>query len=359
MKKNLAYYLVLGCMSINTHIMAENYDHWEASEHNEWRTEENLYAGHSYSKDSGYAWDSDCCNFEQNNCGTFEVGADWLYWKAEQARMEYASNVTGTDGGSTINSVVLRPSFKETSGYRVFASYETPDTLWKLGATYNHLPSNASNFTNDVGLTGTFIFIFSNNFPFYAAISGTPFETLNAQWNLDLDYADLDLSRTFSVCERIQIRPNIGLRGYWLNQSFSLSGTTTTSSLTSKLKESIEAYGLEGGLTGIGELGCGFSLVGHIGGSLLYARFHNSGHLTAVTPGSPDSNISYKDTMHKATPTIDSSIGIQYTQIIWNKPINLHACWEHHVFFDTNAFGVGNGANLTMQGLTLGGSIAF
>jgi len=359
MKKFLAY-LVLGCVSLNTQILAETYDQWDVSpQNNTWENSENSRDWQS-TNNHGYEWDSNSCCYEQNNCGTFEVGADWLYWKAEEGQMEFGANVTTADGGSTISSTVLRPKFKETSGYRVFANYETPDNAWNFGAIYSHLPSNTNLSVNDnltVALDA--IVIFNPNFPIFSAISSAAFDSVDAHWDLDVDYADLDLSRTFTLCESLQICPNIGLRGFWLHQTFDLDGAGTTISFTSSLKGKVEAYGLKGGLTGIGKLGYGFSIVGHVGGSLLYARLHNSGELTGVVPGSPDTHISYRDTMHKAMPTIDSSIGIHYTHMLWNKKIDLHACWENHIVFGTNAFAIGAGANLTMQGLTLGGSVDF
>lgn len=312
-------------------------------------------------------YDGSSQNFgSQYQCGNgiFEIGGDWLYWKAEEERLEFGALVQGVDvpGTSTIHSTVLRPKFKETNGYRVFADYQTNDRKWKIEACFSHVPSNAHIAVPTDPQGTSFISLFAVNFPLLNAVADLNFTSASSRWDLDVDYFDLDVSRNFTVFNGFEISPHIGIRGFWLDQKYDIFANSIPLNLafTSKMKGKMEGAGVEGGLTGNLKLGMGFSILGHWGGSLVYTKCTNQGTLQAIAAPEIPTSINYSDKTNKGTAMMDSFLGIRYTNDSWkDHPISLLAGWEHHLVFDTNLFSLTNGANLSMQGLTLGGSIGF
>lgn len=300
--------------------------------------------------------------------GDLTIGGDWLYWKTEQARMEFGANVTLIPDGQnqTITSEVLRPDFEYKSGFRVYAAYETCDKDWIIQAAVTHVPSHASKFLNDAetAITTDFIQIFAQNFPILTAIQGGLYETAGAEWDVTVNYFDFDVMRNICLCDTFKLQPHLGLRALWSNQTFEITGDGITQdtgdpiSFVSTLKERITGFGVEGGLWGDWQLCGGFSIIGHIGGSVLYSKLTNTGNLLAQQNTS-ETTISYKDVTHRAIPTGDTFIGLHYTKCICKRVIDLYIGWEQHLIFDTNQFSLGGGADMSLQGLTLGGSFTF
>lgn len=296
-----------------------------------------------------------CCNN-----GAYFVGADWLYWKTEQTKMEFGAVVDIVDNGGEVDvtSNVLRPKFGTESGYRVFAGYEACDRDWIVTASFTHAPSKASVMeTENPLVSGDFISIFNTNFPILSALIDTPLNSISANWDVATDYFDLDIARNYCVCSWITVSPHIGLRALWSNQKFDVRGANTDIQFGGQLKERIKGIGVEGGFWGEADCGCGFSLLGHIGGSVLYSDFTNHGKLR-VTNGT-NIKIQYKDTIQLALSMVDTFIGVRYGRCICNRMVDFHIGWEQHLILDTNQYSINGGGNMTMQGLTLGGSVAF
>jgi hypothetical protein len=306
-----------------------------------------------------------CC-YKDTECewGDFSIGADWLYWKTEQTGLNFANDITIENSGANVTSRTLKPKFKYDSGYRVFCDYVTQDGLWKFCASYSHIPSDAKrNFSS--GLFTEFASIINTNIPFLGLLSGTSLNSLDAKWHSTVNYFDFDVSRTFNLCSNLNIMPHIGLRVLWMHQKLSLNATSIPEigpgliTFNSHLKGKFTGVGLEGGLKGIWQIYDGLSLVGHVGGSVLYSDFHNSGSLHAGTDDVDQFTASYRDKNYKGIPTFDSFIGLQYVTCVYGYQTNIHAGWEQHVIYQTNEFALTDSGSTTLQGLTLGAGITF
>lgn len=308
--------------------------------------------------------ENDCCDVPSCGWGSFEVGGEWLYWKADQDGMNYASHNTAVveqDGVLDSKRSPIRPKFTEKSGYRLFASYETVDTNWKVSAIFTHAPSSASSSSSSPFpvTADDYIQVLPVNFALLNSLVISSFSDVHTQWDLDLNYFDLDLQWNFSICQNLEIAPHIGFRGLWIDQKFHWNGIDSTGSTSrgvAKLK--VDGYGVEGGLFGRWNVGYGVSIIGNVGGSLLYSKVNSHGVLH-YSISDFQANDGYKDTVHRATPTFDTFIGVQYNKLLCNYDIGVRLGWENHVFFDVNQFSLNKTQNLTMQGLTLGGSVGF
>lgn len=302
-----------------------------------------------------------CC---PDTCGwgKFSVGADWLYWKTEQTGLNYATETTLID--DEFRSTLLKPNFKYDNGYRVFADYTTVDTLWTFRAAYTHVPSKASNSFSSIGFTN-FATILPFNFPSLDILSGTSLNSAGSSWHSKINYFDLDASRTYTVCQNLEITPHLGIRVLWMDQTFNVAATTIPDigdlvNFDAQLKSKFTGVGLGGGLSGAWQFYDGLSLVGNVGGTVLYSHFKSHGSLTAGTDLAPAGfNSNYRESHHATIPTFDSFIGIQYVREVCGYAANIHVGWENHVIYQTNDFSFSSNGSTTLQGLTLGAAVVF
>lgn len=306
--------------------------------------------------------------YPQQDCGcawgTFSVGAEYLYWKTEESKLQYGAAVSGTMIGADliIESRVLKPKFQYDSGYRIFADYTTCDCLWQFSAAYTHMPTHASNHFATSMVSMNFASIFNVNFPILSIISSTALEETNSKWSADTNYVDLDCARTFVICHGLEITPHIGARILWMDQTFRLNGSSVEElTFNTKLTGELCAGGLQGGLNAAWRFFDNFSIIGNVGGAVLYANFHNHGRLEGLSISEVESSIDikYKDNNRKGIPMFDAFIGLQYENCFDQFAINIHAGWEEHIIFSTNEFSISDSGNTTLQGLTVGGSVSF
>lgn len=316
---------------------------------------------HDDYQSQGYHVDS--YDDDEEPYGAFFLGADWLYWKTNQSNLTFGSSVTVSGGIDNIDldNVVLKPKFEYNNGYRINLGYETTDCEWKIQASYTYLPTSArrSAFGNTDTPNPSFITLFTPNFAIFSTLAGVPFEDIGTVWKEKLNYADIDVSRTIWCCDTLQIRPHLGLRCLWSKQSFSLNADGITGvNLTSRFREKLTGVGVQGGIYGNWNVFDGLSLLGNIGGALLYSSISNDTSVSIVIADSSTTTAAYKDRNYQATPMIDGFLGIGYEKHLCNKLVNFYLGWESHLIFNTNHFSSGV-SMMTLQGLTIGGGVGF
>lgn len=357
-----------------------------------------------------------CC--EWSFCdGKFRVGADYLYWKTEADNLQVGSRTTtgsvslhvptistgtgsgsgsgsgsassgsvafsgsgsGTSSAATIPDALLtdhfHPNFKYDSGFRVWLGYELPCDLWEVSVAYTYLPSRASTGIESVTLpvaTGNQINIDGIPLPVPLVVPGVGtfpgLESTAARWSTTFQYIDVDLARTVRFGECFRLRPHIGFRAAWgtqtLNQVYAFDTTVIggPTTLFSHEKEKYQGYGLEGGLWADYHLGYGLSVVGHVGGSILYTKIKNHAQEFIFTAGATPPGIGFAEvhsgTQHTAIPSLDYFAGLQYADNFCDFDFNLHIGWEQHVWFDLSRLRGRNG-NFSQQGLTAGLEVGF
>jgi hypothetical protein len=301
-----------------------------------------------------------CCEDWSIGDGKFTVGADWLYWEVTQDNLGFAVGTQVEAGTGIVNSRVLRPRHKYESGFRVGLGYELPCDCWDVGIIYTYFPSKAKR--NFVAEPGEFITVDLGPFDLVDIDPLLLFsvDASRGKWSLTAQYLDLDVARTVCFGECFNFRPHIGARIYWMDQTLRFNGEFTDldgsiSLLSTKLKERFNGYGVEGGFWGDWKVGCGVSLIGHVGGALLYAKFRNKAEFGTSIPDTNDYCI--RESFWTTTPMLDYYIGLQYADCFCDTYMRIRAGWEQHVLFDINHFE--RCGNFSTQGLTLGLDVAF
>lgn len=335
-------------------------------------------------QDCGSNW-GDCCEWSMFD-GQVKVGADWLYWETRQDNMGLASLSNASVIAANPNSLDLRvvePKFKYTSGFRVNLGYELPCNCWEVNVIYTYMPTNSSS-RHLFASTEDEIYIIPGN-GLTEAVSSIGAEdvlSFHQKWDLTINNIDVDFARTITFNECISIRPHAGFRSLWYSEKQSVFVTVDPSATFNPnpllpefsnydavAKNKFTGYGVEAGLWGCWQVGCGFSIIGHFGGSVLYSKFDicsfaNETLVTSSTVGEVTTpviteigTIAAHDCQKTATPTIDYFLGLQYADQMCDMSFAIRCGWEQHVIFNTNR--ISHNGNLSTQGLTLAFEVGF
>ncbi|MEI8125052.1 MAG: Lpg1974 family pore-forming outer membrane protein [Parachlamydiaceae bacterium] len=325
--------------------------------------------------DSCYPTSASYCDWSFCD-GKITLGADWLYWQVQEDGLNLGTAETATPNfglATDLDKHNTNPKFQYENGYRVNIGYELPCDSWDLDIAYTYMPASARtpNFSSDDTTTGQF-FVNSDSFPILDDFDNSGIaQGFSGKWDANLNCVDVDMGRTVCFGECLKIRPHIGFRAAWMDQKlyanlFVNVDTTETVDNLAKMKETFTGYGVEGGLWGDWQLGCGFSVIGHVGGSILYSEFniHQSSLIVTTTGiGSDDVIVAettsrLSETIHTGTPTMDYFVGLQYDDCFCDMLFSMVAGWEQHIIFDANRLSTHRG-NLVTQGLTLGMQVGF
>ncbi len=301
-----------------------------------------------------------CCtdNCEWSFCdGKFMVEADWLYWQTEQTNMNVVQ-ITDAD----LNTKNILPDTNYENGYRVGVGYQVPSNGWEFKVVYTNMPIHAAN--SAIYPAGSDISTGISNI--FSDTSGPGPGRVGIKWDGNINDIDVDVGRTLSFGECFRLRPHIGFRALWADQKYKVRLVDLESDrydfLVIDAKEKFNSYGVEAGLGASWNIGSGFSLLGHFGGSLLYTNFNlNSSYAATNLPGqTPVFHQKGKPSL--GTSTLDYCLGLAYTSTFCETELDIYAGWEQHVLFDVNQLLLGTGdnsGNWYTQGLTLGLRAAF
>ncbi len=317
-------------------------------------------------------------DFESTCCESrFNVGAEWLYMSVRQDNLRAGTFIDDFPDPVLKKAFPtgIQPGFEYTSGFRVNAGYQLPCECWELNALYTYLPIESKSDFAQVLIAPTsthkqYIIPNTNSFPFFQAfgnsIGQVVFNSLSTKWYGNLSYVDIDLARTLTFGDCLSLRPHLGFRGAWVKQTLIMGGDLQMPSTNNStfgrftLTEKFTGYGAEGGIWTDWKLGCGFSVLGHFGGSILYSTFKlpefSESSLGEGLP--PVFVIEGTATEHTATPTVEYSVALQYAITLCDFQIKAHIGWEQRLFFYFNQFALGSG-NFSMQGMTLGLEVGF
>lgn len=321
-------------------------------------------------QDSGSNY-SDCCEWSLCD-GKLLLGAEWLYWQIQQDNMSYVSrqDLNVANSNAFIYEVV-EPSFDFTSGFRVNIGYELPADTWEMSVVYTYVPSKSGKKRE--AATDDFAIIPQGNSPLIANLINNPIENptiefFEQNWDLAVNNIDFDFARTIHFNDSISIRPHAGFRSMWYTEKQRLYAQVEEdiyndfSFSVAKGKNKFTGYGIEAGIWGSWMLGCNISVIGHLGGSVMFSKFTVTNQIieTLLVSGQEPTIVEFTDNtdhIKTATPTADVFLGLQYADTLCDLECSVRLGWEQRVLFNTNRI-FGNG-NLSMQGLVLGFELGF
>lgn len=343
--------------------------------------------------DFGNYYGDPCCDPCNNPCcdwGSLRLRADALYVKTNEDGIDFCDEVTfssnvvsGVD--TPITKVrALVPSFDRHWAFRVGLGYEDPCSCWGVDFNWTHL-NNRAHRHKEVDYTGQTAGTFKYLVPLWASRELRGF-SCEGSLHLNLNLYDLEVGRYFCICDCVNIRPHIGLRGASIRQSYNIETLGPDDTLTFdddiKLRNQFKGVGIRGGLDSKWDIGCGVSLFGQAAASILWGSFRVNSHerfverVTATGEVDTHETFHLRNHFHSAKGITDLAIGLSWDyECACNQWIDLRIAYEHHLFFEQNHFRndvfdpdesegsnfrrIKNPGDLSFHGLVLGASYRF
>lgn len=302
------------------------------------------------------------------------IFGDLLYWHSHENGMNVAIKQHNNNAVSNPSQALNAASTKHIRGkwnwgFRVGMGYNTMHDGWDIKLSWLRFTDNGSK--NGTTKDGSSIYP-SRTMPSNPINgAGARATGLASYWGYNLNQLDLELGREFFVSKWLTLRPHVGIRSDWMDQSVhvtfdKLDVAATQDSIVNQ-KDRWWGLGLAGGLNSQWGLGSGWSLFGDATAAIVYG-LHSMDmqdinkviETNAATPFA-DLHNGYRI----GHPILDLAGGIRWDQMFSNDRfhIRLQLGWETHVYFSQNQFPVftstnnsgvfvSNQGDLTTQGWT-------
>lgn len=176
---------------------------------------------------------------DSSDCLGIDLYVEALYWYTSET-IDWA--FTLAQNKNTIQTSYKTFVFDWAPGFSIGLGYKMEHDNWDTRASYSWFQSKASGQANGLVTPG-----------FLAARLSLlePFSTGNASVNIHYNMFDWDIGREFLASDSLSLRPSIGLRGGWINQSIHSHWTTSESITASEdLIQTFQAGGAKGTATG-------------------------------------------------------------------------------------------------------------
>ncbi len=310
----------------------------------------------------------------QNKHSAFAT-ADYLYWLAQEEGLSYATNLTLNSITNERKGKVENLHFQWDSGFRAGIGYRMPHDRWELFANWTHFITAA-----DAQISAFSDYLYPEWATMVEPTSTNLVTYIDARWDLHLNLIDGEIARVFQATNCLSLRPHLGIRGAWIDQSYktNLSGGQNDATIiyadNIKMNNDFKGVGFRAGVDTEWAVWNHFSLIGNLGGSLLYGNFH----VRRVEQQSTSSQIALStaidilDEFHQIVPTLDITLGIRFDYTFARRvALRLQAGWEFNDFFSQNKFEhllfsenssysfIANDNSLTTQGLTVSARVDF
>lgn len=156
----------------------------------------------------------------QINSKRYEVMADFLYWTAQEAGADVWAEVL-TSNQSQYKNSLRDVSFDWNPGFRVGVDFLIHHDQWDTKLYYTYFYTNGKDRVQNAkgtihsSFTGGFLIANTSG----SGLSGPAYEKANIDWDIHYNIFDWELGRKYQTTPSLFLRPFIGLRGGWINQS--------------------------------------------------------------------------------------------------------------------------------------------
>ncbi|MES2121224.1 MAG: Lpg1974 family pore-forming outer membrane protein [Chlamydiota bacterium] len=311
-------------------------------------------------------------NFQVEQGWDLFVFGEYLYWIAKEDGLYYAHTGKGSgtadfpaSGKSDFRGHLKKVDTEWDSAFRVGFGFNFPKQGLDIVAYWLKYSTDASNSAHSS--SGTLFSMWG-----FPDSSGAQTQTFaKGRWDLDLNCIDLESGRSSWFGGSFSLRPFIGVRWLWIDQSLHNHYHYTTTPVSfGKLRSESDFMG--GGVRAGGDarfvFGAGFHLYGIASGSLLYGEFNNNFSLKEDSVRIAHT----KDHELKGISTLQLALGLGWETHFAKERCHLefHLGWEQNAFFNVNQMNhymqqLHNGdffkerGNLSLQGAVAGGRFDF
>jgi hypothetical protein len=274
-----------------------------------------------------------------NQRNDFFFTADYLLWHFNECGLGYAVELNNTTANA---GKVQNVNFDWSSGVRLGIGYRIPHDMWELSATWTGITSHAKGKTSSSGQLIEPIWTHA-----VIASPASLITSMSGKWGLHLNILDGEMGRYFMATRWLALKPHFGLRGAWIDQSYSTTSTggatfrgTAVGSDTVKIKNDFKGVGLRAGLDTEWGFARRWSFYGNAAYSLVYGLFSLKQSESMTVGGSPSSIKDIKDSFQQLVSIAELGLGLRWDLPYCHKKMGfrLQAGWEFNAYFGQNKF---------------------
>jgi len=310
-----------------------------------------------------------CSPLEEWCSGEFVFAGELLYWQPFVTALTYATTNDLTSlGGFSVptNRTSHDVTFDFSPGFRIISAYELPESGWDLKTRWTHLRASGKD-----SVEGESLIILWDITTALEVVSSA-----SSKMTTKLDYVDINLGKTWSVCGCFDFHPFFGGCYYRLNvqEAITYVGTLPDAAAASAdvlLTNFVRGWGADVGVDGCWHLPGGLGIYGSSCFSTIMANFSLGENEVIIAPAVPADNIEVfsNNTLRSIKEMIALNIGIKWRRDFccchYPLQLNLFAGYELNYFFNHIQLTIskGNESNLSgdvsFRGLTAGASLTF
>lgn len=205
--------------------------------------------------------------------------ADALYWHADVGNADWGFLNTDISAEDAISGNNYALEFKWDWGFRVGIGMNMDHDQWDSNFYYTWFYAKNSQAMGGPDNTLGVVFM-----PLLPSINSA-----QQSWTIHYSMFDWELGRPYYVSKNLALRPHVGIKGGWINQTRDIHFTNIDGSAplfgagSGKFTNDFWGVGASAGVNSLWVLGCAgvnkdhrFSLFGDVAGALMYGHFDNS-----------------------------------------------------------------------------------
>jgi len=285
-------------------------------------------------------------------CGSWDFFAtgSFIYWEPYDQGLRLGSFLNTSSGATRSEIVDMKSDFK--AGFKVGLGYNFNYDNWTAYVEYTRFHPTIT-YSQD---KPSWALGFSSQWP---STNNIVPDTITSRWKVQYDFLDLELSRYEYRGSKLLFNPFIGIKGGWLDQSFTFTEVNTESTTQTIVTSDSWLIGPRAGIYSKWLLGYDFSILGKVAGSLLYQKVSNLN--SSITNTSSTTITAKANNTHNITPFAELLLGLNWGT--YYKENNYHfdifAGYELQFIWDQNYLSstVGTNAidktNLNFHGLNI------
>lgn len=190
-------------------------------------------------------------------------------WHASESNSAWATTITSQN--NTVNVIQSTANFNAEPAWKVGVLFTPENKYWNTTLYWTHYSTNS---TKNINLNNQIIssLFFSGSY----FISNDLYFASTANWNLNMNMVDLDVSHNFKPTPSVTLTPKIGLKGGSINQQINIDWNAILYNSTESVGNNFAGIGPSFGLDGKWNFYKELSIVGNISTALMYGRWNLS-----------------------------------------------------------------------------------
>lgn len=280
----------------------------------------------------------------------FYATGSFIYWQPRQENLELGQTTQITTVGSTVTTLnhIINMEFEYKPGFKVGLGMNFDHDNWDAYGEYTWLHGSHNQSSNGPASPSANAYLVAN-LPNPDVQGDTKYTDVSQKWRLNMDFADVELARSYYVGSKLSFRPFFGARGAWIRQSLDADYTNPTSAsignndnLGARYRTHSWGVGPRAGLYTNWMLGQGFRLYGDGFADILYTRYkiRTRDFKVLKSNGTIEETNNHQNKVDYLRTHIDLEMGIGWGSYFDNNNwhIDLLAGYGFQVFFDQNMF---------------------